>query len=258
MPDLMTRLDELTQRVTNRLLWALPGDTIQVPTDVPVVSFTFDDVPDTALTAGADILERYEARGTFYIAGGLVGTVEPERRLIDAQGCWALAERGHEVACHTYAHPNIRHLTPRALAEDLDRNARFLADAIPGFAPANFAFPYNAGSFAARPELARRFRTSRGGGEGINRGPTDRTFLKGVAIQQPDESALALTAMIDDLVKNPGWLVFYTHDVADRPTPYGTTPKVFETLVAHARSCGCALLTIDQALDRTDPQRPRL
>lgn len=257
MPDLMTRLDELTQRVTNRLLWALPGETIHVPTDVPVVSFTFDDVPDTALTAGAEILERYDARGTFYIAGGLLGSVEPQRRLIDAEGCRALAARGHEVACHTYAHPNIRHLSRRALGADLDRNADALAAIMPGFVPSNFAFPYNAGSFSARPELARRFRTARGGGEGINRGVTDRTFLKGVAIQQPDESALALTAMIDDLVKNPGWLVFYTHDVSERPTPYGTTPAVFETLVAHARSCGCALLTVDEALDGMAPESLR-
>lgn len=257
MPDLMTRIDDLTQRVTNRLLWKFPGDTIQVPTDRPIVSFTFDDVPDTALTAGAAILERYDARGTFYIAASLLGTIEPQRRLIDAAGCRDLVERGHEVACHTYAHPNIRHLSRRALGEDLDRNAAALAGIMPGFAPRNFAFPYNAGSFVARPELARRFRTARGGGEGINRGWTDRTFLKGVAIQQPDESALALTAMIDDLVANPGWLVFYTHDVSEQPTPYGTTPAVFETLVAHARSRGCDLSTVDQALDAMAPERPR-
>lgn len=254
MPDLMDRIDDIAGRVTNRLLWALPGPTVHVPTDIPMVSFTFDDVPDTALSAGAAILERYEARGTFYIAAGLLGTVEPERTLIDAEGCRALAARGHEVACHTYAHPNIRHLSRAALAADLDRNAEALAGIVPGFSPANFAFPYNAGSFRARGELARRFRTARGGGEGINRGPTDRTFLKGVAIQQPDETALALTRVIDDLVAHPGWLVFYTHDVADRPTPYGTTPAVFETLVAHARSRGCAVLTVDQAFDRIVPR----
>lgn len=257
MPDLRHRLDDLTQRVTNRLLWALPRHTMYVPTDRPVVSFTFDDVPDTALTAGAEILERHGARGTFYIASGLLGSVEPGRRLIDAEGCRALAARGHELACHTHAHPNIRHLSTAALRADLDRNAAALADMVPGLVPANFAFPYNAGSFRARGELARRFRTARGGGEGINRGSTDRAFLRGVAIQQPDGAALALTGMIDDLVANPGWLVFYTHDVSPTPTPYGTTPDVFETLVAHARARGCEILTVDAALDRLSLPGPR-
>ncbi len=35
----------------------------------PMVTFTFDDVPASACDIGASILEKYEARGTFYIAG---------------------------------------------------------------------------------------------------------------------------------------------------------------------------------------------
>ena len=37
-----------------------------------MVSFTFDDVPKSAATVGAPMLEEYGARGTFYVAGGLV------------------------------------------------------------------------------------------------------------------------------------------------------------------------------------------
>jgi peptidoglycan/xylan/chitin deacetylase (PgdA/CDA1 family) len=38
-----------------------------------MVSFTFDDIPKSAATIGAAILEEYDARGTFYVSGGLVG-----------------------------------------------------------------------------------------------------------------------------------------------------------------------------------------
>ena len=55
MPSVFARLDDLAGRVTNRLIERLPGPQIDVTTATPVVSFTFDDVPDTALTAGAAI-----------------------------------------------------------------------------------------------------------------------------------------------------------------------------------------------------------
>jgi peptidoglycan/xylan/chitin deacetylase (PgdA/CDA1 family) len=37
-----------------------------------MVSFTFDDAPVGAARVDAHMLEQYGARGTFYIAGGLV------------------------------------------------------------------------------------------------------------------------------------------------------------------------------------------
>jgi peptidoglycan/xylan/chitin deacetylase (PgdA/CDA1 family) len=37
-----------------------------------MVSFTFDDVPKSAATVGATILEEYGGRATFYVAGSLV------------------------------------------------------------------------------------------------------------------------------------------------------------------------------------------
>jgi hypothetical protein len=52
------------------------------------------------------------------------------------------------------------------------------------------------------------------------------------------------------VARTPGWLVFFTHDIAARPTQYGCTPKTFDRLVAHAVARGCAVLPVDRALDR--------
>lgn len=250
MPSILRSFDELAQRATNRLLARLPGPFIEIPTDRPVVSFTFDDVPDSALRTGAAILEAQGARGSFYIAAGLMGREEPDRRLIDAQGCAALLARGHELGCHTFSHPNLRHAGRAALRADLDRNKAALAALAPGFMPRNFAYPYNAGSFRHRNELTRRYRSARGGLGGINRGPTDRTFLRGVPLQQPESSIAALHAVVDELIKRPGWLIFFGHDIAPNPTPFGCTPESFAALVAHVRARGCAILTVDAALDQ--------
>jgi peptidoglycan/xylan/chitin deacetylase (PgdA/CDA1 family) len=244
-----TRIDRLAGRLTNRLLRAAPWQVMHVPAHEPIVSFTFDDVPDSALDAGAAILEAHDVRGTFYIAGGLAGRVEPGRRLIDVAGCKELAARGHEIGCHTYGHQDLRHVDPHFLTADLTRNARYLDLVDPRRGQRNFAYPYNSGSFGKRAIMADTFRTCRAGGEAINRGPTDPIFLRAVEIRQPDVQVLAPTRWIDALVANPGWLIFFTHDISPTPTPYGCTPATFAQLVAHAVDRGCRVLTVDAALD---------
>ncbi|MFC3691672.1 polysaccharide deacetylase family protein [Chenggangzhangella methanolivorans] len=247
---MIEKLDDLYGRATNKALRLRAYRPAIVATATPIVSFTFDDVPDTALTAGARILEAHGVRGSFYIAGGLAGRVEPGRTLIDLDGCRELAARGHEIGCHTYAHDAVRRLGPSALAADLDRNAAYLAEIEGARARRNFAFPYNAGSIPALPELGRRYRTCRAAGDRINRGPTDLNFLNAVEIRQPEESALALTARIEEVAREPGWLIFFTHDVAETPTDYGCRPETLDRLVGHAVAKGCVVETVDAALNR--------
>jgi peptidoglycan/xylan/chitin deacetylase (PgdA/CDA1 family) len=242
--------DQLAGRIENRLIRAVPREVMQVPTTEPIVSFTFDDVPASALDAGAAILEAHGARGTFYIAGGLEGHVEPGRILIDRAGCRTLAARGHELGCHSFSHRDLRHVDGDALAEDLACNAAYLNAIDPRVARRNFAYPYNSGSFAKRALLGDAFRTCRAAGEGINRGPTDPAFLRAVEIRQPQQHVLSLPRWIDALVADPGWLIFFTHDVSPQPTPHGCTPPSFHLLVAYALARGCQVLTVDAALDR--------
>lgn len=244
------KIDDLYGRATNRALRLKPYRPAVVETAVPIVSFTFDDVPDTALTAGAAILEAHGARGSFFIAGGLAGEVRPDQRLIDLDGVRELARRGHEIGCHTFSHRPVRRMGAGELARDLDRNADYLERADGGRHRRNFAFPYNAGSIPALGELKGRYRTCRSAGDKINRGVVDLGFLNAVEIRQPEESALALTARIDEVAREPGWLIFFTHDISDAPTQYGCRPETLDRLVAHALARGCVVEPVDAALDR--------
>lgn len=260
-PDRTARLpaliDRYAARLENRLIRAVPREVMQVPAQEPIVSFTFDDVPDSALAVGATILEANGARGTFYISGGLEGRVEPGRRLIDRAGCRELAARGHEIGCHSFAHHDLRHVGTEALTEDLARNAAYLDLIDQPPSQRNFAYPYNSGSFGKRALLARSFRSCRAGGEDINRGPTDPVFLRAVEIRQPQQHGLGLARWIDAVVADPGWLIFFTHDVSPQPTPHGCTPSSFHLLVAYAVTRGCRVLTVDAALDRMGLREPR-
>ncbi|RUT34590.1 polysaccharide deacetylase [Arsenicitalea aurantiaca] len=258
MPELHSSLDALARKVTHRLIWHSPGPRIDVRPARPIVTFTFDDVPDTALTAGATILERHGVRGTFYIAGGLAGTTEPGRRLIGADQVGELADRGHELGCHTFSHPWVRRLDKPTLFADLDRNAAFHAEHAPGVTLKNFAYPYNAPKLGIRGEMMARYRTCRGGVPAINRGKTDPAFLRSIEIRPPDAYARTLTRWIDDVAAEPGWLIFFTHDISDTPTPFGCMPDTLDMLVGHALEKGCEVLTLDAALDRMAvPERNR-
>ncbi len=242
-------LNYLRDRLAERAVRALPASTMTVTCRRPVVSFTFDDVPCTALSAGARILEEYGVRGTFYIAGGLLNQVEPDRNMISVQGCHELAEAGHELGCHTFGHEIVHTLSGRALRENLDRNGALLDTFERPVKKRNFAYPYNQGSLRHRQLIADRYQTARGGGDRINRGTVNRGFLWGMEIRQPEQDALALVWQIDEVVKNPGWLIFFTHDVSDTPTPYGCTPSTFSTLVRYAVSSNCLVLPVRDALE---------
>ncbi len=79
----------------------------------PLVSFTFDDVPDSAYTNGAAVLEQHGVRGTFYIATGTLGAADSHWRVIGRDQVRALHERGHEIGCHTFSHVGVDRLDAR-------------------------------------------------------------------------------------------------------------------------------------------------
>src|SRR5437660_1756356 len=112
--------------------------SVRARNDRPLVTLTFDDIPDSAFINGARVLEDRGVRGTFYIAGGMCGTIEPERRLISASDCVELHRRGHEIGCHTFSHPIVQSLGATAFAADLERNRKFFASFVPNLKLENF------------------------------------------------------------------------------------------------------------------------
>src|SRR5262249_16806922 len=78
------------------------------------IALTFDDGPNPAATPQIlDLLERYEARGTFFVIGRHV------------RACAALAAeivaRGHTIGNHTDTHPNLLWLSRRQVLDELER-----------------------------------------------------------------------------------------------------------------------------------------
>ena len=103
-------------------------------TDRKMVALTFDDGPHPVHTnAILDILEKYDARATFFDLGYLVEKYPDVVKREAALGC--------EVASHSYDHSNFNKLTPAQITADVKRTDAAFQKAL-GKSPASFRPPY--------------------------------------------------------------------------------------------------------------------
>jgi peptidoglycan/xylan/chitin deacetylase (PgdA/CDA1 family) len=231
----------------NLLVRHVLSPRIMIRPSRPIVTFTFDDIPASAATLGADILERHGVGGTFYIAGRLI-TGGAREGFADVDACRKLALAGHELGCHTFSHTGLRNMDGAQAAADLAQNEEFFSSIASTMKPSNFAYPFNKSTVAALPALRSRLRTARGGHAGINRGSVAAYQLSAVEIAQPEDPNL--DDWLDDLAREPGWLIYFTHDVSDSASRYGSRPATLDRLVHRASTLGHEVLTVDAALDR--------
>lgn len=98
------------------------------------LAITFDDGPNPALTPQLlDLLERYDARATFF----LIGRYARECPRLVAE----TAQRDHLIANHTLTHPNLFWLSPDAIRDEIEQTQDAIAAAT-GSAPRWFRPPY--------------------------------------------------------------------------------------------------------------------
>jgi peptidoglycan/xylan/chitin deacetylase (PgdA/CDA1 family) len=247
-------ISTLGEKLSYRLARHLPVATWRANPAGAIVSFTFDDVPASAASAGAPILEAFGIRGTYYLCGGLLGGQGDLTPLLDRGQAETLARAGHELGCHTYAHTDVRSIDWPALEVSLRKNAEALSE-ISGRGPRNFAYPFGGISFGKKLRLQSRFETCRGIYPGINVGRIDAGMLKAVPLYSSTLDDEGVRRWIAQAVTTSGWLVFFTHDVSERPTPYGVTPDLLRAAVAAAVDAGCACIPVSEAVDRLRPKR---
>ncbi|MCG3206007.1 MAG: Peptidoglycan-N-acetylmuramic acid deacetylase PdaC [Elusimicrobia bacterium] len=85
----------------------------------PKIALTFDDGPRPAPTSLlCELLDRYQAPSTFFVVGE-VAAQYPEvlHQLILA---------GHEVANHSWSHPDIRRISPVQFFQELERTRQLI------------------------------------------------------------------------------------------------------------------------------------
>lgn len=216
--------------------------------ETPMVSFTFDDVPKSAATVGAAILEAHDVHGTFYVIGSQVGTSSPLWDMVDGEDIVALHRRGHEIACHTFSHKRACDLDAETLNAEIERNQDFLRTLDSSIRIENFAYPFGYGSFVRKRQLKTVFKSCRSIVPGVNSGTVDLQFLRAMPLIDRRIDRDGIERAFDQAQTNNGWLIFYTHDVADEPSPYGCSPLLLNQALEAASRRKIAVLNMAEAL----------
>jgi len=156
-------------------------------------------------------------------------------------------EAGHEVGCHTYSHIDCAAAGRATILKDIDRNGEALA-AVGGGALSHFAYPFGRVSHPARQHLGLRFRTCRGIFPGINANSIDLALLRANKLYGGPRDFARARRLIAEVGRTGGWLIFFTHDVSETPSPFGCSPVALDELVQVALHARCAVAPIGQAL----------
>jgi len=112
------------------------------------IALTFDDGPHPLWTPQLlDLLKSLNVRATFFLVG----------KMVDKYPALAMREvaEGHEIANHTYNHPNLKKLAQPQVEEELTKGAEAIKRAV-GYAPVFFRPPggqYNNATIEAAREV---------------------------------------------------------------------------------------------------------
>lgn len=216
--------------------------------DRPMVSFTFDDAPLSAATAGAALLEARRLKGTYFACGGLAGAEGPMGRYAGADDYRRLAAAGHEIGCHTYSHLDCGAADGAAALAEAVRNAEQLEAWDLPF-PASFAYPYGDVAAAPKRTLSGRFGLLRALHPGLIAAGCDLNQAPAVGVEGPAGEATA-RRWLGKAKARRAWLILYTHDVRETPSPWGCTPAALAALIDQALEDGFEVVTVGEGARR--------
>jgi len=244
--------------ITNKfcgLVGFLDRRELVMPGTSPLVSFTFDDFPRSALTTGGEVLNEFRLRATYYAASGLM---DGEGEL----GCYYRQEdlkdllaEGHELGSHTHSHVSSRSLPPADFEADVAR-ANALIERFSGTgARPNFSYPFGEVALASKGRIGRLHASCRTSYYGINYGTIDLNLLRANPLYSSRTRLEEIGRLLEVNVRRLGWLILYTHDVCQRPSPYGCTPDFLRAVLQQGVKSGARILTLSAALEELGSRR---
>lgn len=212
------------------------------------ICFTFDDFPKSAADTGAEILDEVGAKGCFYACTGMAGTTGTIGELFDERDLAALTAAGHEIGAHTETHIDCARASSDDVIADIDANLDRLVQMGLQQPVTQFAWPYGETSASLKPQLLGKFDAVRGILPGANNKGADLMQLSALELDADEASIARAATAIEAASSDPTWLFVFTHDVRDKPSPWGTTPAHLRRLVRLARDTGAHLVTPSQAV----------
>ncbi|MDF1681791.1 polysaccharide deacetylase family protein [Ponticaulis sp.] len=240
----------LFAKIERRLTQYRKAAPATVITDRPILSITFDDCPTSAAETGARILEEYGVRGGYYIATGLMGRDSHMGLVSTPDQIAELFAAGHEIGAHSHSHLDCSQAKHDEVMADVERNIELLKEICHTFSVDSFAYPYGETRFDVKKHLAGDFLTLRGILPGINRGMVDRAQLRAFEIDHTQHSFDRAYSALHCLKQTSGWMIIFTHDVAESPSQHGMTPDQLRRILDRAEELDIEICTPKVAAER--------
>jgi peptidoglycan/xylan/chitin deacetylase (PgdA/CDA1 family) len=215
----------------------------------PIVSFTFDDFPRSALLTAGRLLRERGLAGTYYTSMGLAGRTTSTGEMFQLRDLESLIQQGHELGCHTYAHCPSWETSSDTFEADVRKNAAALLDHLPAGTFGTHSYPISYPRPMTKRRMARYFACCRGGGQTFNIGTVDINYLSAYFLEQANGKHAAVENVVQGTCAATGWLILATHDVDNHPTRFGCTPEFFENVVDAVVRSGAVVMPVLAAFE---------
>ncbi|MGO8772931.1 MAG: polysaccharide deacetylase family protein [Terracidiphilus sp.] len=241
--------------VRRRLLSGLYRRPVPLGTRGPIITFSFDDFPRSALTTGAAVLESFGARATYYVTMSLMNAKNDLGEQFRNDDLHSVLDRGHELASHTFSHLSARQVRYDVFKGDVERGEQAIREetGMPG--SGNFAYPYGDVTLGAKKRLGPELKSCRGTCGGLNGPDVDLNLLRANSLYGDLDRADAAKRLILENEEQGRWLIFYSHDVAAKPSPFGCTLKLLEAVCSFAAAREARFMTVAQVMKDLEQQR---
>lgn len=240
-------MSSLTLKISHWLARHCLQDKMPLRGNKGVVSITFDDVAASTCELAGNLLDKYNCKGTFYVAGGLTDKKEEGLQCHSKQQLQDLLQRGHELGCHSYSHVHYDQLTSQQIQQEIHQDIQFLGECGADVNNLNFAYPFGGYSIQAKRLCRQLFQSSRITGGGTMTNEVDLQLLPSYRLYQKSDTS-DLASQIELAAKEYGWLIINTHDISAEPSDYGFTPDKLENTIRAIRDAGCHILSVRDAI----------
>lgn len=171
------------------------------------ISYTFDDNLRDQYTLAVPMLNAVGFKGTFFVIPSATAETPEEGQKKEGQKrAWGgiswpelkeMAAQGHEIASHTWSHPNLQKLSAADVEAQFAKANEAIATHL-GSPPLTLAFPFNADTPEIQAIASRHY----------------VAFRDKQASTSGKSTTESLNAWADKLVKEKAWGVMMTHGVA--------------------------------------------
>jgi peptidoglycan/xylan/chitin deacetylase (PgdA/CDA1 family) len=225
---------------------------VYLGTSGPIVSFTFDDFPRTALTTGGQILKSYGVRATYYAAIGLMNTSNELGEQFRREDLDTVLCDGHELASHTFSHISCHSVSSSKFRKEVEKGRRAILELTGRSDSRNFAFPFGDVTLASKRAVGQDVASSRSIWGGLNGPNIDLNLLRANSLYGDSDKCAEVRELILKNELRKQWLIFYTHDVHESASRFGCTPALLECAVSFASQRRSRILTVSEVVAEID------